>query len=86
MTEIKIISIDYKPCIRILGNYIITFINKTIELFDFKGFKLDSLECDLNKYISDICIIHNNLFIAIAETDLLEIYINNNKLEIKNLF
>ena len=86
MAEMKIASINYKPNIRILSNYIISFIYKSIELFDHKGFKLDSINCyNLNEDITDICIIHNNHFIAITDNHLMEIYINNNKLEVENI-
>ena len=85
MAEIIINSINYKPNIRILKNHIITFNNNEIILFDHKGYKIDSLTLNINKDILDICVIKTNLFISMTNTDLFEIYINNNKLEIKNI-
>lgn len=84
MNELTIISYNYKPNIRILYNYIITFDKNTIILFDIKGIQLDEIKILFINEIEDICIINNNYFIARTNQDLIQIIINNNKLEINN--
>ena len=84
MDEISVTSTNYIPNIRILTNYIITFNEKSIILFDLKGSTLDSINNNINEDIKDILKIDNNKIIAISEYLLLQIVINDNKLEIQN--
>ena len=85
MKKIEIKSIDYNPNIRLLNNHIITFNDKSINIFDLKGFELDKISIDIEKTdkIIDIFIINNNNFLAITIRNLFQISINKDVLEIK---
>ena len=61
MAEIKIIAESFEPNIILLKNYIITFNNNLIILYNLNGLILDKIE--INKKISYLYKIDNNYFI-----------------------
>ena len=65
MNEIQFVSNHYKPNIRIVKKYIITFDKNLIILYNLKGNRLDDINLvDYNLKIYDICIINDNYLIA----------------------
>jgi hypothetical protein len=77
----KLINIEakhYKPNIRILQSYIITFKSLNINLFNLNGFQLDTIKLLLN--VNDICIVNNKFFFAFEDNRVYGIKINNNKM------
>ena len=83
MKELNIIAHNFKPNLRIIQNYIITYEEKQIKLFDSKANILDAYEFDY--YIKDIIIINENHFISVFKYGFYVIKINNGYFEIKNI-
>ena len=83
MKELNIIAHNFKPNLRILQNYIITYEEKKIKLFDSKANILDAYK--FGYYIKDIIIINENHFISVFKFDFYFIKINNGHFEIKNI-
>ena len=73
MKEIQYDANYYEPNIRILKNYIITFHNNLVILYDLIGNKLDEKKLLFDDIFSDlytiydICIINDNHLIAFAK-------------------
>ena len=84
MKLINIKAINFKPNIRILENYIITFKRNKIYLYNFSGDELDKIKLLSN--IDDICIVNNKFFIALSNYKLFGIKINNKLMENEILF
>ena len=81
MGLINIKAINFKPNIRILENYIITFEIDKICLYNFSGDELDKLLF----YVEDICIVNNKFFIALLFDEIYGIKINNEQMESEKL-
>ena len=81
MNLINIKAINFKPNIRILENYIITFEIDQICLYNFSGDELDKLLF----YVEDICIVNNKFFIALLFVEIYGIKINNEQMESEKL-
>ena len=79
MGLINIKAINFKPNIRIIENYIITFEIDKICLYNFSGDELDKIK--LLFYIDDICIVNNIFFIAFLFDKIYGIKINNEQME-----
>ena len=84
MEEIKITANCYKPNIIILKNYIITFKNNLVILYDLNGLKLDTIEIEINKQINNMYKIDNNHFLVATYNVLYDIIIFYDKLKINN--
>ena len=83
MKSIYYKAINYKPNIRILENYIITFEIDQICLYNFSGDELDKIK--LLFYIDDICVVNNIFFIAFLFDKIYGIKINNEQMESEKL-
>ncbi len=83
MNELNIIAHNFNPNLRILQNYIITYEDKKIKLFDLKANFLDI--CEFGNIINDIKIINENHLIGISSFDLYIIKINDGHFESKNI-
>ena len=76
MVIIEVKAKNYKPNLKFLKDYIITFDENTLTLYDFEGKELDNLVID---NIFDICVV-NNKFILIMKRDcIIPVIINKEK-------
>ena len=84
MSVIEINSINYKPNIIIFENYIVTFKDQFIYLYNMEGKLLfnDFIKSEAN--IDDLCIINNNYLIGYAKYVFFKVIINNKDFEIEN--
>ena len=84
MSIIEIKSINYKPNIIIFENYIVTFKDQFIYLYNMEGKLLfnDFIKSEAN--IDDLCIINNNYLIGYAKYVFFNVIINNKDFEIEN--
>lgn len=83
MAEIKIIAESFEPNIILLKNYIITFNNNLIILYNLNSLILDKIE--INQKISYLNKIDNNYFIAISINNLFKINIIYDRLLVYNI-
>ena len=76
MEVINLKAIDFKPNLRILKNYFITFDEHLIILYDLKGNILDNIRF-INKYIINIEAINDNSILVVFSYIILILKINN---------
>ena len=95
MKQIDLIAYDFKPNLRILKDYILSFGEDIVKLFDLKGNLLDKILFG-NSDIVNIEIVKKNLIIVACSSFLQIMKVNNNLFEfydiiempftIKNIF
>ena len=73
MVIIEVEAKKYNPNLRFLKDYIITFDEYTLTLYDLKGNKLDSLVIG---YIIDICVVNNKFILIMKRECIIPIIIN----------
>ena len=85
MSIIEIKSINYKPNIIIFENYIVTFKEKFIYLYNMEGKLLFNNFIKSEANIDDLCIINNNYLIGYAKYVFFKVIINKKEFEIENI-